>query len=375
MTSFAWYSNQLIEPALVAGVVAFVVALLIVGTQDLHGHLSIDTQIGVQKFHTEPTPRIGGVAIWWGLVVGYYFAPQGVQTLFLPLMLAGVPAFAFGLLEDVTKRVSVRNRLLATMFCGVLGWAITGFAVTRVDVVGLDWLLGFTAISVVFTAFAVGGVANAINIIDGFNGLAAGTVIIILGGFAAICYSVGDSDLARLCVILAGAVAGFLLINWPLGKIFLGDGGAYFVGFSVAWVAVLMLARHPEISAWALLLICGYPILEVGFSIVRRRKRGLSPGDPDRLHLHSLVKKRLVRQMLPHASNLGRNSVTGMLMWLAALIPALLAVNNFENTYSLAIGFGLCAFAYSAIYARVTQFSWCFKAATLNPSSAVGSAS
>jgi UDP-N-acetylmuramyl pentapeptide phosphotransferase/UDP-N-acetylglucosamine-1-phosphate transferase len=360
-----WLSNPMLLPAIVAGLVAFAVAMLTVVTQNWHGHLSTDSQFGVQKFHTQPTPRVGGVAIVAGLIAGCLIAPSKIQSLICPLLIAAIPAFAFGLLEDVTKRVSVRVRLLATMFCGVLGWAITGFAITRANVPGLDWMLGFTVVSVAFTAFAVGGVANAINIIDGFNGLASGTVIIILSGFATICFSAGDADLAFVCLALAGAVAGFMLVNWPFGKIFLGDGGAYAVGFALAWIAVLILQRHSDVSAWAPLLLCGYPILEVGFSVVRRRRRGLSPGNPDRLHLHSLVKKRFVRDVFPRTSNLIRNSITGMIMWLAALAPVAIAVNQSGDSLNLALGLLLCAFAYSAFYARLTQFRWCFKAATL----------
>jgi UDP-N-acetylmuramyl pentapeptide phosphotransferase/UDP-N-acetylglucosamine-1-phosphate transferase len=293
-----------------------------------------------------------------------YLAPNQIQTLMAPLILAGAPAFAFGLAEDVTKLVSVRARLLATMASGVLGWAITGYAITRVDVPGLDWLLGLTVISIAFTAFAASGIANAINIIDGFNGLSGGSVIIILGGFASICLSVGDADLAQVCIILAAAVFGFLLVNWPLGKIFLGDGGAYFVGFGIASIAVLMLARNPQVSAWAPLLACGYPFLEVMFSIKRRLRRGLSAGNPDRLHLHSLMNKRIVRLLFPRASKLFRNSMTGMVMWVVAAIPVAIAVRLSGDTHYLAIGLGLCAFAYSAAYARISQFVWCFGPAT-----------
>jgi UDP-N-acetylmuramyl pentapeptide phosphotransferase/UDP-N-acetylglucosamine-1-phosphate transferase len=352
-------------PALLAGGVALLVALLLVLTQHWHGHLSMDSEAGVQKFHTEPTPRVGGVAIAAGIVAGYLLAPPDRKTLLGPLILAGIPAFAFGLLEDVTKRVSVRTRLLATMGCGVLGWAITGFSITGADLPGLDWLLGFTAFSVLFTAFAVGGIANAINIVDGFNGLAAGTVIIILTAFGFMTTALGDHDLALVSLILAGAVVGFLLVNWPLGKIFLGDGGAYFVGFALAWLAVLILDRHPEVSAWAPMLVCGFPILEVLFSIVRRRRRHLSPGDPDRLHLHSLVKRRLVRALLPNASNLKRNSATGAIMWCAALLPAAIAVTWPTHTAMLVLGFVVCALLYTAAYARLTQFRWFWVARTL----------
>ncbi len=348
-------------PPIAAGAVALLVVLLLVATQDWHGHLSMDFTSGVQKFHTSPTPRIGGLAIALGMLGGYLLASPDAQSLLGPMILAGSPAFVLGLMEDITKRVSVRARLLATMGCGVLGWAITGYAITDANLVGLDWLLGYTVLSVAFTAFAVGGIANAVNIIDGFNGLAAGTVLIILCAFGLMAAEVGDLALARTALILGGAVVGFALLNWPLGKIFLGDGGAYFVGFGLAWMAVLMLVRHPEISAWAPMLACGYPVLEVLFSIVRRRRRRTSAGAADRLHLHSLINRRVVRRLLPHSSNLVRNSATGAIMWVAALLPAMIAINSPTSTPVLVLGFVVCALAYSTIYARLTQFHWCLR--------------
>lgn len=353
-------------PALVGGAAAFAVAVALVLTKHRHGHLSMDTQIGVQKFHTDPTPRVGGVAIVMGAVCAYLAAPSGYfHGLYWPLLLASIPAFLFGLIEDLTKRVSVKSRLFATMASGIAGWVITGLSITDVNVWGVDYLLSFTLVSVVFTAFAVGGVANAINIIDGFNGLSGGTVIIAALSMASISLQAQDLEVARVCVVLALVTLGFLLVNWPWGKLFLGDGGAYFLGFALAWVAVLLLARNPEVSAWAPMLACGYPILEVGFSIWRRKKRHMSPGDPDRLHLHSLVKRRLVRELFPQTSNILRNSLTGAFMWIAGLLPAILASNYWGQTLMLLLSFVLCAFIYSAVYARITQFRWCLRPATL----------
>ena len=251
------------------------------------------------------------------------------------------------------------------MASGALGWVITGQSITDVNVPGLDWLLGFTVVSVLFTAFAVGGVANAVNIIDGFNGLAAGTIIIILCSFALLAGARGDADLVQTSLILVAVVLGFGVLNWPWGKLFLGDGGAYFLGFAVAWLAVLLLGRHPDVSAWAPLLVCGFPFLEVIFSIIRRWRRRASPGDADCLHLHSLVKRRIVRHLLPHSSTLVRNSVTGSIMWLAALLPAAFALQYTTDTLALALGFALYAFLYSAAYARLTQFRWCLSALTV----------
>ncbi len=353
------------RPALAAAVVSLLVSVLLVLTQRWHGRFSMDSHEGIQKFHTLPTPRVGGIAVVAGVLLAYALAHPGRQALLGPLLLASAPAFAFGLLEDLTKHVSVLTRLLATMASGVLGWAITGQAITDANMPGLDWLLQFTLISVAFTAFAVGGVANAINIIDGFNGLAAGAVVIILTTFGYMAASLGDTDLARTCLFLAGAVVGFLLVNWPFGKLFLGDGGAYFLGFAVAWIAVLLLARHTEVSAWAPLLVCGLPIMEVVFSIVRRHRRKTSFGKPDRLHLHSLVKRRIARHLLPHGSRLARNSLAGAIMWSAVLLPALIARQWPTNTPALVTGLAVCALLYKALYTRMTQFRWCWKAATL----------
>jgi UDP-N-acetylmuramyl pentapeptide phosphotransferase/UDP-N-acetylglucosamine-1-phosphate transferase len=324
--------------------------------------------VGVQKHHTQPTPRIGGVAIVCGLVAAWLLAEPKVRVMFNTLLLAGIPAFAFGLLEDITKKVSVLARLLATMFSGVLAWFITGIAMQDTGVMPLDWLLSFTFVAVLFTAFAMGGVANAINIIDGYNGLAGGAVAIMLGAIGLISLNVGDVDLATVCFLCAAVTLGFCAINWPMGKLFLGDGGAYLLGFVLAWMAVKLPMRHVDIHAWATMLVCAYPVLEVGFSVRRRRKRvGHQAGQPDKLHLHHLVNYRIVRKLFPSMSATLQNGMTSPVCWLATALPAAWAVVFSHNTPMLVFGFASAILAYAAVYARLTQFRWCFSARTLNP--------
>lgn len=347
--------------------ISCLVAWLLVASQNWHHRFSADSHVGIQKFHTHLTPRIGGVAVFSGALAALFLSPPEVKALLSPLLLASLPAFLFGLAEDLSKQVGVLPRLLATMSSGLLGWYLTGFVITHINVPGFDWLLGFTLVSVLFTALAVGGVANAINIIDGLNGLAPGTIIIITGSFALMASLLGDGALAQTSLIIAAATFGFTLLNWPLGKLFMGDGGAYFLGFCAAWLAVLIMARHPEVSAWAPLLVCAYPVLEVGFSVQRRRKRGQHPGHPDRLHLHSLVKRRLVRKLLPHASTMTRNSVAGAIMWAPSLVLGWFAVHYLTDTSTLALCLLVFGLAYSAVYRRLSQFRWCMTPATLSP--------
>lgn len=119
MTPFHALQGVFQSPALQAAAwgmaASFVLCVLLVITKRWHGALTMDFTDGVQKFHTAPTPRIGGVPIVLGLVVAWAQAPQDVQTLLTPILLAGMPAFLFGVAEDITKRVGVMQRLLATM--------------------------------------------------------------------------------------------------------------------------------------------------------------------------------------------------------------------------------------------------------------------
>ena len=173
---------------------SFALSVLLVLTKRWHGALTMDHVDGVQKFHIAPTPRIGGVPIVLGLVVAWGKSPADIQALITPIVFAGLPAFVFGVLEDITKRIGVMQRLLATMASGLLAWWITGDSLSRVDVWGLDWVLSFSLVSVPFTAFAVGGVANSINIIDGFNGLASTMATLAFIGYALIAWQVGDTQ-------------------------------------------------------------------------------------------------------------------------------------------------------------------------------------
>ncbi len=347
-------------------IVTLLASVTLVVTQRWHGHFSMDGIEGVQKFHVTPTPRIGGVGIAVGLIVAWTLSTPDVRAILGPMLLAGIPAFAFGLAEDVTKKVGVLPRLLATMASGLLAWYLTGIAMQDTGLPPLDWLLSFTPIAVLFTAFAVGGVANAINIIDGFNGLAAGSLVVMLGAMGLIAFNVGEPDIAAVCLLVCSCVLGFGAVNWPYGKVFLGDGGAYLLGFVLAWVAVILPMRSSQVNAWATMLVCAYPVLEVGFSVHRRRKRdGSHPGQPDKAHLHHFLHRRLVRPAVSRMSPTLQNGLTSPLCWLFAALPSGWAVVFARNTAMLAVGLGVAIFIYAAIYARLTQFRWCLSAVTL----------
>ena len=147
-------------------------------------------------------------------------------------------------------------------------------------------------IGLFFTTFALVGVSNAINIIDGFNGLASGVCLLILAGIMYVAYDVKDVEIFYCALVLFFGILGFFVCNFPLGKIFLGDGGAYFLGFILGMLLVLLTQRHTEsVSAFFGLSIMIYPVWEVVFSIWRRKRLRRNATSPDDLHLHTLIFK------------------------------------------------------------------------------------
>ncbi|KGD93905.1 glycosyl transferase [Achromobacter sp. RTa] len=339
---------------LVAFIVSLVFTLLVLRFNAVHGKFTADHDTkGVQKYHDKPVPRIGGVSLVFAMSCIFVLATIREPTLShepLTLLAVAMPAFLGGLVEDITKRVRVLQRLALAMISGMAAYYFLGATLTRLDIYGIDWLLQFGPISFVVTAFAIAGAANAINIIDGYNGLAAVVSAMIFAGFSYVAYYLGDRLLLVTCVGMIGAILGFLLWNYPRGLIFLGDGGAYFIGFMIGTVSVLLLARHPYVSAWFPLLLCIYPVFETLFSIYRKKwLRGISPGAPDGVHLHMLIYKRVVRWAVGSRESRHRNqrnSMTSPYLWLLSSMAVIPAVLFWQMPYVLMA----CAAAFSVTY-------------------------
>lgn len=357
-------------PALFSGLVcSFLASLIIVATKRWHGSFSMDGTSGVQKFHTAPTPRIGGIALLAGFLGVWFALPhgfsKGTASLLTLILIGAIPAFAAGLLEDFTKRVSVKARLLATMLSGFLAAVITGYWVSSVDVPGLDWFLALAPVGLLFTAFAVAGIANSVNIIDGFNGLASGVVVLMLLTLGSIAYSVGDTAVLNLALLGAAVVLGFMAVNYPRGYIFLGDAGAYTLGYYVAVLAVALATRNPDqVSPWAMLLVCGYPFIETLFSVYRRasRKRKHNPGSPDASHLHSLIYRRVVsRKLMPGAPPWKRNAYTSPFLWVYSFIPMLGAIFWPESIGMVVAWLVISFVVYQRMYRRMLRLSIYFR--------------
>jgi UDP-N-acetylmuramyl pentapeptide phosphotransferase/UDP-N-acetylglucosamine-1-phosphate transferase len=352
--------------ALIAAfVVALIVTLGVVRFAEHHGHHSFDHDTsGPQKFHAHPVPRVGGVGIVVGLVVAMavIWAAGGTQTgrWGLILMSCGAPAFLVGLAEDITKRISPTKRLAATVVSALLAFWLLGAGLNRTEIPGVDWVVGFAVGSAVLTVFSVAGIANSVNIIDGFNGLASMCVVIMLAAIAYVGYQVEDHFVAVLALAGIGAVLGFFVWNFPAGLIFLGDGGAYFLGFFVAELSIMLLVRNGQVSPFFPLLVCIYPVFETLFSIYRRRFiRDVPPSMPDGIHLHSLIYRRVLRWAvgsLNAKSLTRRNSMTSPYLWLLCMFSVVPSVLFWDNSTVLLLFLLLFGLSYVVLYWRIVRF-------------------
>ena len=351
---------------LAAFAISITITLLLVRSSKVHAAHSADRDFSKpQKFHAVAVPRIGGVGIVLGILAGSVGLswsmgrPAGIFALIL--LACAAPAFLAGVVQDFTEALSPRGRLVATAFSAVLAFYVMDAAIRDTAIPGLDWVVGFTGGSLFITVFAVAGIANAVNIIDGFNGLASMCVVLMLAALAYVAFQVNDPLIGSLALAGIGAVLGFFLWNFPAGLIFLGDGGAYFLGFYVAELSILLLQRNPgEVSPLFPLLVCIYPIFETVFSIYRRRfLRALPPSMPDGIHLHSLIYRRMMRWAVGNRSAKAltrRNSLTSPYLWLLCMFSVVPAVLFWNNTPILAVFLLLFVVSYVVLYWRIVRF-------------------
>ena len=339
---------------------SFGICFLVVFTKKYHISYSVRAFDGaaVQTAHRFPTPRIGGVGVVLAVLLALLAllpAQQGSSWSLFALSL--VPIFLAGIAEDLGYGISPLRRLLAAAASSVLCIALLGTWITRADIPLVDDLFHLVPFAILFTIFAASGVCHAFNLIDGVNGLAAGMGVIVAVGLSAIAAKMGETAIGMAAFFMVPALLGFLILNYPFGRIFLGDAGAYSIGHVLAWLAIALLARGEALTTWAIMLVLFWPVADTVLAIYRRRRSGKPTGQPDRMHFHQLVmrtleiayfgrKRRHIANpvstlvILPLAS---APVVAGVLLWnqpVAAFAAFVLFSVLFFSSYRLGIRFG-----------------------------------
>jgi len=300
----------------------------------------------VQAAHSKPTLRLGGFALIAGLLVGFIKEPLATNVVGW-IILCALPLIFVGICEDLGVHVSPKNRLISIAVSVLAAMAAFGITVDRIGLPGFDLLLTFAPFAILFTLFGATGVVNAFNLIDGLNGLASftGASTALILGYISLSY--GHMDLAVLSGIIFSATLGFFVVNYPTRRLFLGDAGAYFLGFSLICTALTLFSREPGISAFAVVLIFFWPIADTVLAMWRRGRASARHDQPDRLHYHQLVMRfleiRWFGRGVRHVSN-PLATIILIPMIVAPQCAAIYVIN--ENTKAMAIValFSVCFF-------------------------------
>jgi UDP-N-acetylmuramyl pentapeptide phosphotransferase/UDP-N-acetylglucosamine-1-phosphate transferase len=340
----------------VSFVASALVGLVLIRTASWHLPWTGDAVTGDRrKIHARPVPRVGGLGIVLGVLLGGAMLAAGGERMLILLVLCGLPAFLAGFGEDLFHGVSARIRLVATFLAAALAYALLDARVTSLALPASEQILSHPLASLLFTIIVVGGFAHSMNIIDGLHGLAGSVACLIVFAIGAVAWTVGDATVSAAAVVIGGAMVGFLIWNYPLAYIFLGDGGAYLSGFLLGELTVLLVQRNPEVSPWVGGTVLLYPVWETLVSIARRRAvQGRSALAADQLHLHLLVYKRLCRR---HGVNRRRYHAVATLCMLAfAALTIIPAAVWYRHTEILQVVAAVFVSAYLLLYRAIVTW-------------------
>lgn len=274
-----------------AAMAAFVVALILTpAVRWLALRIgAVDVPTG-RKVHLQAMPRLGGVAIWAGFTLSTcalgWFKPEIWRPEMTGLLIGSFGIVLVGVADDMydlSPKVKLVGQILAAV--SVIPFGLSVDFVTNPlyepDVLELGWL------RIPITVFWIIGVTNAVNLIDGLDGLAAGIAAIAAVTLSIVAWTQGQILIVYLALALAAASVGFLKYNFHPARIFMGDTGAMFLGFVLACLSIMGLAKVATvISVFVPILIVGIPILDTGFAIFRRYQKGQPIFQADKGHLH-----------------------------------------------------------------------------------------
>jgi UDP-GlcNAc:undecaprenyl-phosphate GlcNAc-1-phosphate transferase len=279
--------GHLFIAALVAFLAAVVLTWLVRHTALALGVL--DHPDGVRKLHRQPIPLLGGIAVFGAWLVGMIVSQVTVNGFGGALLLAASVVLVSGVLDDIFT-LRPRWKLIGqSLAAGVL--VVNGLIVNRV------WLFGYTlelgGLGMALTLVWLVGSMNAVNMLDGLDGLASTVGLVICGTLTWMACLTGHFDLALVAISLAGALGGFLLFNFPPARIFLGDSGSMLIGLVIGTVAIQGSFKAPATAALAApLAVLAIPIFDGMAAVIRRRLSGRAVYAPDRGHIHHCLQKR-----------------------------------------------------------------------------------
>ena len=295
----------------------------------------------IQSAHEDIVPRLGGLAVFLTLLFLILFSTSKFLASSLSidfnvgsivyLIVSALPIFVLGLSEDLGYLISPSKRLLASILSGALVVWIFEVWVKSVGLPIIDTILSFWLAGIIFTLIAASGVVNAFNLIDGLNGLAGFTGMFVAISLSFVAFQINQIEVLRFLFVFSACILGFMFLNFPLGKIFLGDAGAYTMGHILVWSAIILVNSSSNISPFAIFLIFFWPIADTLLAMWRRWKKRKRADQPDRLHFHQLLMRFLEIRFLGRNRRRFTNPITTIFLLPFIAVPQIMGVMFWDN--------------------------------------------
>ena len=312
------------------------------------------TSNNIQNIHKDYTSRLGGLIILISSIFlsSYLYFIKNENSYLLNIIFFSIPFVLIILIEDFYQNISpfIRFILLtisAFLFCL---YGINQLPIIEIPLLG-D-LINIPIISIIFYTLCITAYINGVNFIDGTNGLASLTIFTSLLCLLFLTITLGDFVNSKIIIYMIAILIAFIFMNYPFGKIFLGDLGAYFIGWITAIMTIKIMIDNPEIPNWSAVTILSYPIIEVIFSFFRKIQSGKNPFYPDREHLHLKLFFTLEAKI---KNNLYANSLVAPFLSLIWLMPLVIIPWIYSSKFLVLISVVLQVFIYYFFYRLIPK--------------------
>lgn len=299
----------------------------------------------IQRIHDGEIPRLGGVISFLSITFCVFVNHDNNEILSKILLISFIPIFVVSLKDDIFHNASPKYKLVSMIFSLVLFFLLFPIDLPELNFFINDILVKDSFLLKIFFLFSCIIVINGNNFIDGSNGLMASTNLIQLLALLYLFNSQADENIVRTIIFIIFPLVVFLVYNYPFGKVFMGDLGAYFYGFMISLLVVIYFGKYTDTNPLAAVLLLIYPCYELLFTFIRKIINKFNPFMPDDYHLHSVIFK-----MLNNKNNLAKNSLILPILFPLWFLPPILSVIFVNNLLGLVISIMLVVVFYNILY-------------------------
>jgi len=297
------------------------------------------------RIHINEISRLGGFSIYiflWSI----YFSFEKDELLF-NILFSSIPIVFIGLIEDLHHNTSPKIRLISMILSCIIFFSIHPIKFPIIDVPFFGDFINIFPLSFIFFTFSILVVINGMNLIDGLNGLFGFTAIFQLLAIGFLVLINNDDQLINTILIFLIPLLVFLIFNFLIGKVFVGDLGAYFFGFVISILTIYTFGKYDNLFTWLAILILIYPSIELLFSFIRKINSNFSPLHPDKNHLHTLLYFRLFKN---EKRKKLFNPLATLLLFIFWLMPTLICIYFYDSLFVIILSIFLFSIIYLLTY-------------------------